>query len=63
MELEAEDLGVADLGAEELKAAGDSSELNGEEQKMRPPETLNCSESKMWRPRKLKLHQPVNLIR
>ena len=32
-------------------------------QKKRPPETLICSKSKMGRPWKLKLHQPVYLIR
>ena len=31
-----------------------------DEEKTRPPETLNCSTSKMWRPRKLKLHKPVS---
>ena len=30
--------------------------------KKRPPETLKCSKSKTWRPRKLKLHRPVYLI-
>ena len=28
-----------------------------------PPETLKCYKSKMWRPRELKLHQSVYLIR
>ena len=27
--------------------------------KTRPPETFKCSKSKTWKPRKLKLHQPV----
>ena len=31
--------------------------------KKRLPKTLKCSKSKMWRPRKLKLHQPDYLIR
>ena len=29
----------------------------------RPAETLECSKSKLWRRRKLKLNQPVYLIR
>ena len=37
--------------------------LKGEDAKTRPPETLKCSKSKTCIARKLKLHQPVYLIR
>ena len=37
--------------------------LKGGDAKMRPPETLKCSKSKTCKARKLKLHQPVYLIR
>ena len=37
--------------------------LKGVPEKKRPPEILNCSKFKTCRARKLKLHQPVYLIR
>ena len=40
-----------------------NNKLKGEEAKPRPPETLKCSKSKTCKARKLKLHQPVFLIR
>ena len=36
-----------------------TNQLKGESAKTRPPETLNCTKSKMCRSINLKLHQPV----
>ena len=47
-----------------LKTQGKKIKLvKGEAAKTRPPETLNCSKFKTCRAKKLKLHQPVYLIR
>ena len=37
--------------------------IKGLKIKTRPPETLKCPKSKMWRHRKLKLNQSVYLMR
>ena len=37
--------------------------IKGVHKKTRSPETLKGFKSKTWRPRKLRLHQPVYLIR
>ena len=37
--------------------------LKGGDAKMRPPETLKCSTTKMFKAGKLKPHQPIYLIR
>ena len=38
-------------------------DYKGWAKKTRTAKTLKCSKSKIWIPRKLKLHQPVHLIR
>ena len=49
-----EQTGVEDIQEEHTK---------GEQKKTWPLEALKCSKSKIWRSRKLKLHQPVCPIR